>query len=197
MVLIVDDVFVSSYFKHVYKYLNMTSLYFKVHCKAGLRSTLRSCVSRFWHRCLRAIVCVLSAHLRGDVYSTCVCLRLREQCLRSIKTSVARVALVLLLRAISGNVEVNTLASKRSELNGNAAIVRKHRVIHKKSTCVCLRLPVAAITQKRRYASFDLWPALAVIALFQFVYMCIFINWICIFLFIFLYFSDILRCFYL
>ena len=35
------------------------------------------------------------------------------------------------------------------------------RVIHDKSTCacVCLRLPVASITQKRRDASVDLWPA--------------------------------------
>ena len=39
---------------------------------------------------------------------------------------------------------VNTPASKRSELIGNAAIVWKRRVIHKKSTCVCRRLPVAA-----------------------------------------------------
>ena len=40
---------------------------------------------------LRAIVCVLSAHLRDDESSTCVCLRLREQCLRSKITSVSRV----------------------------------------------------------------------------------------------------------
>ena len=32
---------------------------------------------------LRAIVCVLSAHLRRVLKSTCVCLRFREQCLRS------------------------------------------------------------------------------------------------------------------
>ena len=72
--------------------------------------------------------------------------------LRSEKTPVARVAHVLLLRPISGNVEVNTLASMRSELIGNAAIVRKRRV-SQKSTCVCLRLPVAAIyadTQERK-----------------------------------------------
>ena len=74
------------------------------------------------------------------------------------KTSVARVAHVLLLRSVAGNVEVNTMASKRSELIGNTAIVRKRRVIHKKSTCLCLRLPVSAITRKRRNASFDLWP---------------------------------------
>ena len=50
--------------------------------------------------------------------------------------------------------------SKRSQLIGNTAIVRKRRVIHKKSTCVCLRLSVAAFTRKRRDARFDLWPAL-------------------------------------
>ena len=42
----------------------------------------------------------------------------------------------------------------------NAAFVRKCRVIHKKSTCVCLRLSVAAFTRKHREARFDLWPAL-------------------------------------
>ena len=86
---------------------------------------------------LRAIVCVLSAHLRYDESSTCVCLRLREQCLRSEITSVSRVANVLLLRFVAGNVDVNTPASKRSQLIGNTAIVRKRCVIHKKSTCVC------------------------------------------------------------
>ena len=80
-------------------------------------------------------------------------------CVRE-KPSVAQVAHVLLLHFVAGNVDVNTLASKRSELIGNAAIVRKRRVIHNKSTCVCLRLPIAAITQKRTDASFDLWPAL-------------------------------------
>ena len=108
---------------------------------------------------LRAIVCVLSAHLRDDESSTCVCLRLREQCLRSEITSVARVANVLLLRLVAGNVDVNTLASKRSQLIGNTAIVRKRCVIHKKSTCVCLRFSVAVFTRKRRDARFDLWPA--------------------------------------
>ena len=39
-----------------------------------------------------------------------------------------------------------------------AAIVRKRRVIHQKSTCVCLRHSVA--TRKREDARFDLWPAL-------------------------------------
>ena len=109
---------------------------------------------------LRAIVCVLSAHLRDDKSSICVCLRLREQCLLSEITPVARVVHVLLLRSVAGNVGVNTLASKRSQLIGNAAIVRKRCVIHKKSTCVCLRLSVAAFTRKRMDARFDLWPAL-------------------------------------
>ena len=102
----------------------------------------------------------LSAHLRDDESSTCVCLRLREQCLLSKITSVSRVAHVLLLRFVAGNMDVNTPASKRSQLIGNTAIVRKRCVIHKKSTCACLRLSVAAFTRKRRDAWFDLWPAL-------------------------------------
>ena len=111
---------------------------------------------------LRSIVCVLSAHLRDDESLTCVCLclRLREQCLRSKITSVSRVVHVLLLRFVAGNMDVNTLASKHSQLIGNTAIVRKRCIIHKKSTCVCLRLSVAAFTRKRRDARFDLWPAL-------------------------------------
>ena len=88
---------------------------------------------------LRAIVCVLSAHLRDDESSTCVCLRLREQCLRSEITSVSRVANVLLLRFVAGNMDVNTLASKRSQLIGNTAIVRKRCVIHKsRPVCACV-----------------------------------------------------------
>ena len=35
------------------------------------------------------------------------------------------------------NMDVNTPASKRSQLIGNTAIVRKRCVIHKKLTCVC------------------------------------------------------------
>ena len=57
---------------------------------------------------LRAIFCVLSAHLSRVLKSTCVCLRFREQCLRSEITSVSRVALVLLLRFVAGNMDVNT-----------------------------------------------------------------------------------------
>ena len=90
---------------------------------------------------------------------------LREQCLRSKITSVARVAHVLLSRFVAGNMEVNTPASKRSQLTGNTAIVRKRRVIHKKSTSVGLLLSVAAFTRKRRHARFDLWPALDVLAI--------------------------------
>ena len=89
-----------------------------------------------------------------------MCLRLREQCLRSEITSVSRVANVLLLRFVAGKMDVNTPASKRSQLIGNTAIVRIRRVIHKQSTCVCLRLSVAAFTRKRKDARFDLWPAL-------------------------------------
>ena len=70
---------------------------------------------------LRAIVCVLSAHLRRVLKSTCMCLRLREQCLRSEITSVDR-------------TNVNTPASKRSQL----IVFRKRCVIHtQKSTYVC------------------------------------------------------------
>ena len=54
------------------------------------------------------------------------------------------------------SVELNTVATKRAELIGNIAIVQKCSVIHKKATCVCLRLPVAASCAERRG---DLWPA--------------------------------------
>ena len=109
---------------------------------------------------LHAIICVLSAHLRRVLKSTCVCLRFREQCLRSEITSVSRVAHVPLLRFVAGNTDVNTPAFKRSQLIGNTAIVRKRCVIHTNSTCVCWRLSVATFTQKRKDASFDLWPPL-------------------------------------
>ena len=56
----------------------------------------------------------------------------------------------MFLRPISGNIDVTTLASKRSELIGNTDILRMRHVIQNNSTCVCLRLPVAAITQKRK-----------------------------------------------
>ncbi len=82
--------------------------------KAGHRSTLRSSVFAFWHRA--SVYVRLSVHLGDDESSTCVCLRLRERCLRSEITSVARVAHVLLLRFVAGNVGVNTPASKRSQL---------------------------------------------------------------------------------
>ena len=130
---------------------------YKQACKAGHRSTLRSCVFSFWHR--SSVYVRLSALLRGEVKPLCVCLRLREQCLRSMKTSVARVAHVLLVRSVVGNMEVNTPASKRSGLIRNAAIVQKHRVIDKKSTCVCLRLPVATIYTETQECKVDLWPA--------------------------------------
>ena len=99
---------------------------------------------------LRAIVCVLSAHLRRVLKSTCVCLRFREQCLRSEITSVSRVALVLLLRFAASNMDVNTPASKRSQLIGNTAIVRKRCVIHTNSTCVCWRLSVPRLRRNAR-----------------------------------------------
>ena len=49
--------------------------------KTGHRSTLHSCIFSFWH--CASIYVRLSALLRSDVKSTCACLRLREQCLRS------------------------------------------------------------------------------------------------------------------
>ena len=104
--------------------------------------------------------CSVCAFSRWRYFDLCVCLRLREQCLRLKITSVARVAHVLLLRSIAGNMDVKTLASKHSELIGNAAIVWKRSIIHKKSTCVCLRLPVAAIYAETQERKVDLWPAL-------------------------------------
>ena len=134
--------------------------FYQVVSKAGHRSTLRSSVFAFWHR---ANVYVRLSAFCLRIYATTkvrpVCLRLGEQCLRSEITSVARVAHVLLLRFVAGNMDVNTPASKRSQLIGNTAIVRKRCVIHTRSTCVCLRLSVAAFTRKRMDARFDLWPA--------------------------------------
>ena len=78
------------------------------------RSTLRPCVFAFWHRA--SVYVQLPAFLRGDECSTCVCLRLREQCLCSEITSVARAAHVLLLRFVAGNMGVNTLVSKKTQL---------------------------------------------------------------------------------
>ena len=63
----------------------------------------------------------------------------------------------------SVTVEVNTLASKCSELIGNAAIVRKRSVIHNKSTCVCLRLPVAASYAEAQERKVVLWSALDIV----------------------------------
>ena len=89
----------------------------------------------------------------GDLYLYNVCLGSNKNILLLL------LLLLLLLRFVAGNVDVNTLASKRSEMLGNADILRMRRVIHNDSTCVCLRIPVAAITQKRKDASVDLWPA--------------------------------------
>ena len=60
------------------------------------------------------------------------------------------------------NLDVNTFASKRSELIENSAIVRKRRVIHIKPIRVSMRPPVAAriinyIKQERKG---DMWLAL-------------------------------------
>ena len=110
-------------------------------------ATIRRIHAFLWSRCLLSTPYIITPW----------CLCLREQCLRSTKTPVAVVAHVVLLRSISGNVEVKTLAFKRSEVIGNAVIVRKRRVIHNKSKCVCLRLPVVGIyakTQEHTYLTF-------------------------------------------
>ncbi len=68
-------------------------------------------------------------------------------------TSVSRVALVLLLRFVASNMDVNTLASKRSQLIGNTAIVRKRCVINNKiDLCVLASFScrVYAETQGRK-----------------------------------------------
>ena len=97
--------------------------------------------------------------MRRRYFDLCVTASSRTMQQHATKiTSVARVEIVLILRFVAGNVDV-TLASKRSELLGNADFLRMRRVIHNNSTCVCLRIPVAAITQKRKNASVDLWPA--------------------------------------
>ena len=116
--------------------------------------SLSGTVPVFTCDCLR-FVCAFTRRRKIDL---CVSTSSRTM-LRSKITSVSRVANVLLLRCVAGNMDVNTRASKRSQLIGNTAIVRKRCVIHKKSTCVCLRLSVAAFTRKRRDARFDLWPA--------------------------------------
>ena len=115
-------------------------------------------VPAFTCDCLR-FVCTFTGRRKVDL---CVCLHLGEQCLCSKNTLVARVAHVLLLRSVAGYCVLNTLMFKRSELIGNAAIVRKRCVIHKKSTCVCLRLPVAASYVEAQELKVDLWPALVV-----------------------------------
>ena len=63
------------------------------------------------------------------------------------------VAAFILLRLVAGNMDVNTLASKRSELISNTAIVRIRRVIYKKiDLCVLASFScrVYAETQGRK-----------------------------------------------
>ena len=129
-------------------------------------ATGRPCVLAFGDAgTVPAITCdclrVAELFMRRRYVDLCVTVSSRTMLTFDQITSVARIEIVLLLRFVAGNVDVNTLASKRSELIGNADILRMRRVIHNNSTCVCLRIPVAAITQKRRNASVDLWPALA------------------------------------
>ena len=108
-----------------------------------------------WER-LRAIVCVFSAHLRRVLKSTCVCLRLLEQCLRSEITSVSRVANVLLLR-LDGReyAGVQTFPVDRNRCDCSKA----RRNPQKVDLCMLASFScrVYAETQGR---SFDLWPPL-------------------------------------
>ena len=57
-------------------------------------------------------------------------------------------------------MEVNTLASKRAEMIGNAASCSpaQRSLIHKNATCACLRLPVAASCSDSQERKGDLWP---------------------------------------
>ena len=117
-------------------------------CSSGSISFNASSLSRrrAWLFCVASkqaidhdYVCPVDTHTQVD---------LKVSCMRSKITSVSRVANVLLMRFVAGNVDVNTPAPKRAQLIGNTAIVRKRRVIHKKSTCVCLRLSVAAANHR-------------------------------------------------
>ena len=117
--------------------------------------SLSGTVPAFTCDCLR-FVCAITRRRKFDL---CVSTSSRTMLAFGNNVSCSSVAHVLLLRFVAGNMDVNTLASKRSELIGNTAIVRKRCVIHKTSTCVCLRLSVAAFMRKRRDVRFDLWPA--------------------------------------
>ena len=118
--------------------------------------SLSGTVPAFTCDCLR-FVCAFTPRPKVDL---CVSTSSRTMLAFGNNVRVSRVAHVLRLRLVAGNMDVNMPASKRSQLIGNTAIVRKRCVIHKKSTCVCLRLSVAAFTRKRMDARFDLWPAL-------------------------------------
>ena len=85
--------------------------------------------------------------------------------LRSKITSVARVEIVLLLRPVAGNVGVNTMASKRSELLGNGYSSNAPRNPQQFDLCVLAysscrdyaetqerkRRPVAGLSQSQTY----------------------------------------------
>ena len=88
--------------------------------------------------------------MRRRYFDLCVATSSRTMMAFGNNVSCSNRACSTLALCLSGNIDVNTLASKRSELIGNAEIARMRRVIHNNSTCVCLHLPVAAITQKRK-----------------------------------------------
>ena len=118
--------------------------------------SLSGTVPAFTCDCLR-FVCAFTQRRKFD---GCLSTFLRTMFAFGNNVSCWSSAHVLLLRFVVVNMDVNTPASKRSQLIGNIAIVRKRCVIHKKSTCVCLRFSVAAFTRKRMDARFDLWLAL-------------------------------------
>ena len=89
-------------------------------------ATGRPSVPAFPCQRLRAFVCVLSELIHGDARAT-MCVSTSSRTMFAFeKTSVARVEHVLLTYCVQSpvTVEVNTLASKRSELIGKAAIIR-------------------------------------------------------------------------
>ena len=122
-------------------------------------ATGRPCVPAFLvSGTVRAFTCDC-LHLRDNESSSSVCLRFREQCLRSMKMPVARVAHVLLLCSVVGyrrseytGIQVFRVDRKRSDCS---KVPRNPQ----KSTCVCLHRLIAANyagTQGRPVAGFTL-----------------------------------------
>ena len=104
---------------------------------------------------MQAFTCVCLCSVcafTGDTKAICVCLHLAFE-----KTPVAR------SRTCSTPAFSRRLRGSEcclSQLIGNVAIVRKRSIIHKKVTCVWLRLPVAASFSEAQERKGDMWPAL-------------------------------------